>query len=78
MHTAQLFIGEDLFKVMEVKDIRPDIRIPLPIARISWIDSHLENELLSHASITFLLFDLEGVMQDGSHEVLRYRYKGGS
>jgi hypothetical protein len=78
MHTAQLFIGEDLFKVMELKDILPEIHLPIPLARINWSGGEMKEENLPVATITHLVFDLEGVIQDGSHKVFRYQYKGGS
>ena len=78
IYTVQLFIGEDLFKVMEIGDIRSEIHILLPLARISWSGGEMRKENLSMATITHLVFDLEGVIQDGSHRVFRYQYKGGS
>jgi hypothetical protein len=78
LFTAQLFIGNDLFKVLEIPRVESEIRIPLPLARITWKDGKFTEEGCPMATITHLVFDLEVVINEGSFQILRYQYKGGS
>jgi len=76
---CQLYIDNDLFKVVEFQDLKMEIYFPLPEAYTNLTSNGLVLEELATCTLCKLLFILEGIVEKKDDVVIaRYRYAGGS